>query len=343
MSNTLAEIRARLQQAETNNNNQNFDNSTFPFWNAPNGSTSEVRFVPDGNLENPYFWVTKYSIKLPFNGVKNGDAKPVYVTVPCIDRLPDKEGNSRTPFLGEEPTDFAQGCPILNEVRGWYKEKDQASTELANKYWKKPTFIMQGFVRVNSVPDDKSPENPIRKFSFNKQLFNLIKAGLLDKDMDNLPTDFSNGSDFRMAKTAKGQYADYGTSSYSRKESSLTPDELAAIEKYKLANLSDYLGKKPTQQDLDIIKEMFEASVNGEAYDTARWGQFYRPANFKSDETSTTASVTSTDVATQEAPQVSTVSSQETTAVATPEVSNGKTKANDILNMIKAKRAAQQS
>jgi hypothetical protein len=29
---------------------------------------------------------------------------------------------------------------------------------------------------------------------------------------------------------------------------------------------------------LKIIKEMFEASVDGQPYDTERWGQYFRPA-----------------------------------------------------------------
>ena len=36
--------------------------------------------------------------------------------------------------------------------------------------------------------------------------------------------------------------------------------------------------KKPNSAELQIIKEMFEASVDGEAYDPARWGQYFKPA-----------------------------------------------------------------
>jgi len=323
MGNTLADIRKRLAEAEKNNNQQ-FDNSNFPFWNAPNGSTTEVRFVPDGDPTNTFFWVEKLQIKLPFNGIKNGESKPVYVNVPCVEMFGKLE--------------YPQGCPILSEVRGWYKEKDPTSTELANKYWKKPTYIMQGFVRVNSVPDDSAPENPIRKFSFNKQLFNIIKAGLMDKDMENIPTDYSNGSDFKILKTTKGQYADYGTSSYSRKETSLTPIELAAIETYKLNNLSDYLGKHPTAADLEVIKEMFEASVNGEAYDEEKWGKFYRPANFKA-ANETDAATTSQETNSQPASVQSTpVETEKPSAPAT----TGKNNAADILAMIRKKKAEQQ-
>jgi hypothetical protein len=45
-----------------------------------------------------------------------------------------------------------------------------------------------------------------------------------------------------------------------------------------LYNLSDFLPKKPGEVELRVIKEMFEASVDGEAYDMDRWGQYFKPA-----------------------------------------------------------------
>ena len=72
---TLAAIRARL--AATENNTRQFDNAFFPFWDAKQDTTSVVRLVPDGNESNTFFWVEKQLIKLPFNGIKGGDSKPV--------------------------------------------------------------------------------------------------------------------------------------------------------------------------------------------------------------------------------------------------------------------------
>jgi hypothetical protein len=42
--------------------------------------------------------------------------------------------------------------------------------------------------------------------------------------------------------------------------------------------LSTFLPKKPGDVELKVIKEMFEASVDGQPYDTERWGQYFRPA-----------------------------------------------------------------
>ena len=42
--------------------------------------------------------------------------------------------------------------------------------------------------------------------------------------------------------------------------------------------MSTFLPKKPSEAEVRVIKEMFEASVDGQTYDTERWGQYFRPA-----------------------------------------------------------------
>ena len=74
------------------------------------------------------------------------------------------------------------------------------------------------------------PENPIRRFVIGPQIFKLLKSALMDPDMENLPTDYDAGTDFRLVKTQKGQYADYSTSNWARKERSLNESERQAIE-----------------------------------------------------------------------------------------------------------------
>jgi hypothetical protein len=113
------------------------------------------------------------------------------------------------------------------------------------------------------------------------QIFNLIKNALMDPEMENLPTDYTGGLDFTVKKTSKGGYADYSTSSWARKESALSSEEQSAIDAHGLYNLSDFLPKKPTDVELKVIKEMFEASVDGQAYDPERWGAYYKPPGFQ--------------------------------------------------------------
>jgi hypothetical protein len=109
-------------------------------------------------------------------------------------------------------------------------------------------------------------------------LFTLIKGALMDPELEELPTDTLRGLDFRIAKTQKGGYADYNTSKWARKESALTEAEQAAVAAHGLFDLSTFLPKRPGDVELRVIKEMFEASVDGQPYDTERWGQYFRPA-----------------------------------------------------------------
>jgi hypothetical protein len=222
------------------------------------GQSASLRFLPDGNTKNTFFWAERAMIRLPFNGVKGEmDSKQVMVQVPCVEMWGDT-------------------CPILAEVRGWFKDK--SLEDMGRKYWKKRSYIMQGFVRENPIADDKTPDNPIRKFIIGPQLFTLIKGALMDPELEELPTDYLRGLDFRIAKTSKGGYADYNTSKWARKESALTEAEQAAVEAHGLFDLSTFLPKRPGDVELRVIKEMFEASVDGQPYDTERWGQYFRPA-----------------------------------------------------------------
>jgi hypothetical protein len=258
---SLAEIRARLQAAEGNKGGQSTgggDNSIYAHWNMEEGQTAIVRFLPDGNTKNTFFWQERAMIRLPFNGIKGEmESRQVFVQVPCVEM-------------------WNEACPILNEVRTWFKDK--SLEDMGRKYWKKRSYIFQGFVHQNPLSDDKTPENPIRRFIIGPQIFTIIKAALMDSEIEEIPTDALRGLDFRITKTSKGGYADYNTSTWARKESALTEDEQAAIATHGLYDLSTFLPKKPGDVEMRVIKEMFEASVDGQPYDTARWGQYFRPA-----------------------------------------------------------------
>ena len=177
----------------------------------------------------------------------------------------------------------------------------------------------------------------------------------MDPEMENLPTDYVNGTDFRLTKTTKGQYADYSTSKWARKESSLDETQLAAIDENGLFNLNDFLPAKPTAEGVQAIAEMFQASVDGELYDPAKWGNFYKPYGLD-----TGTSTQSTVAQAQPAPAVQQPATEsvapvetktetvaETTAPAPEPVAEpvatgddaGKKSADDILAMIRNRQA----
>jgi len=278
---TLAEIRAKLAAQDNKQQAGSGDNTIYAHWNIEEGQTCTLRFLPDGDEDNTYFWIERQMIKLPFAGIK-GDpsSKPMTVQVPCM-----------------EMWEATGSCPVLAEVRPWFK--DPSLEEVARKYWKKRSYIMQGYVRKDPTNED-GPDKLRRRFIISPQIFALIKSALMDPELEEMPTDYLLGLDFHVAKTNKGGWADYSTSKWARKESALTPDEKTELDEDGLLDLKTFLPKKPDAKHLEIIKEMFEASVDGEAYDPDRWAQYYRPPGL--DKPSTPAAVNSPAAPQAEAP-----------------------------------------
>jgi len=330
---SLAEIRARLAAAENKQTGTRTggDNAIYPHWNMEEGASAVLRFLPDSDDKNTFFWVERAMIKLPFAGIKGDmNSKQTLVQVPCME------------MYGEQ-------CPILAEVRPWFK--DASLEDMGRKYWKKRSYIFQGFVRENPISDDSTPENPIRRFIIGPQIFQIIKSALMDPELEELPTDLMRGLDFRVSKTSKGGYADYSTSKWARKESALTEEEQAAVSTHGLHNLSDFLPKKPGEVELTVMKEMFEASVDGHPYDPDRWGQYFRPAGMMAPTQAEAASApqqTTAPAPQPTAPAAETVNdtgwqdpapAEAETPVQAPAEAPQSQKTEDILAMIRARQA----
>ena len=324
---SLAEIRAKLQEAQSKSTGQSTgggDNAIYPHWNMQEGKEAVIRLLPDGNSANTFFWVERAMIKLPFAGIKGEtDSRAVQVQVPCVEMYND-----------------GTACPILTEVRGWFKDK--ALEEMGRKYWKKRSYIFQGFVVEDPIKEDRIPENPIRRFIIGPQIYQIIRSALMDPELEELPTDYMRGVDFRIAKTSKGGFADYSTSKWSRRERAIADADKAAIEQFGLHNLSDFLPKKPTDVELKVMKEMFEASVDGQPYDTERWGQYFRPAGVQAPAGSAAPAAESAPVARVAAAPADDVpfDADEPVSAAAPVAAENKPaqKAEDILAMIRARQ-----
>ena len=331
---SLAEIRAKLaeQQNRTSGNTSSGggDNAIYPHWNMQEGKEATVRFLPDANKANTFFWVERAMIKLPFAGIKGeSDNRAVTVQVPCVEMYND-----------------GTACPILAEVRGWFKDK--SLEDMGRKYWKKRSYIFQGFVVDDPLAEERQPENPIRRFIIGPQIFQIIKGALMDPELEELPTDYLKGVDFRIKKTSKGGYADYSTSQWSRKERSISEQEQASINAHGLFTLSDFLPKKPTDVELKVMKEMFEASVDGEAYDMDRWGQYFKPAGMSQNtgdpnKAYTPRVETAPAAATSSAPAeaVAEAAPAPKAAAAAATTGDSANRAQDILAMIRSRNQAQ--
>ena len=335
---SLAEIRAKLKSQEVNRSTSSTggDNAIYPHWNISEGSEAVVRFLPDKDPNNTFFWTERNMIKLPFAGIKGQtDSRPVTVQVPCMEM-------------------YGKTCPVLTEVRPWFKDKSME--DMGRKYWKKRSYIFQGFVVNSPLEEDSTPENPVRRFVINPSIFNIIRSALMNPDMEDLPTDIDKGRDFKLTKTQKGGYADYSTSTWSFKERSVSDSERSAIDTNGLHNLADYLPKKPSAEEVKIIAEMFKASVDGELYDESRFGQYYRPAGMASSPSSNASATTTATATPTPAPQAEVkvetpvveakveapaAQPEVATATATASATDDKSKASadDILAMIRARQS----
>lgn len=329
---TKEEIRAKLMQEKQQKQRgatggSGGDNASYAFWNIPEGTSALARFLPDGDPDNTYFWVKREVIKLPFQGIINGENdtdREVSVTVPCVDM-------------------FGMTCPIIAETRPWWRDPNKEA--LARLYYKKKSYIFQGFVVQSPFEEQNVPENPIRRFVINPSIFGIIEDSLMDPEMDDLPTDFVGGRDFRITKTKKGDYANYSTSTWSLKTRSLSEAEHAAIAQYGLFDLKEYQGRRPDADEVEAIKAMFHASLAGEPYDMSEFGKYYRPYSNRDDDdaggssarTSYAAPKADSTPAASSASPAPAVSSSSSGSATT-----GKSSAQDILDRIK-KRTAEKS
>jgi hypothetical protein len=233
------------------------DISIYPHWEMTLNASATLRFLPDGNTDNPFFWVERDMIKLPFAGIKGKpEIKPLQVLVPCMQ------------MYGEE-------CPVLREVRTWMK--DTTLEEMARRYWKKRSYFYQGFVRESPFRELDLPANPIRQFIIGPQIHSLVLNMLMHRDLLESPCDFERGMDFTIKKTDKNGYANYDQSYWALKESALSKTELEAVDVYGLKDLGTRLPPKPTADAVRVIREMFEASIDGQLYDADRWAEYFAP------------------------------------------------------------------
>lgn len=334
---TLAEIRAKLAQQEQKTSGSSTgggDNAIFAHWNIDSGSSATIRFLPDADQENTFFWKERQMMRFTFPGVKGQDeTKPVTVQVPCVEM-------------------WNETCPVHAEIRPWFK--DTSMEEMARKFWKKRSYIFQGFVVQSDMVEESVPENPIRRFVISPQIYKIISSALMDPDFQEIPTDYEMGTDFKITKGSKGQYADYGTSNWARRERALDQTERDAIAENGLFNLNDFLPKRPDAETLNAIFEMFEASVDGQLYDPERFATYYRPYGMEAPSGATSAprpaptpapqAETASEPAVQDTgwqePKTEAVSEPAPEATPEPAVAGGDEQPNaqDILAMIRQRK-----
>ena len=120
-------------------------------------------------------------------------------------------------------------------------------------------------------------------------------------------------------------------------------EELEAINTHGLFTLNDYLPKRPDARGVEVIYEMFKASVDGELYDVNKFGEYYRPYGVDKPKSSSPTVTVSAD--TKPVAEVAEVVATAPTPVKEEVVETAtndtdKNSAEDILAMIRSRKNA---
>lgn len=205
----------------------------FNFWKAPVDSVSVVRFLPDADEENNpmSFLVENLAHELNINGKRE--------KVPCLKM-------------------YGEDCPICALSQKYYDEKDPDHNEqLGKKYYRKKSYI--GQVLVVETPIDHDQEQLVKLIEFGPKIFKQIQAAFQSGDLEEPPYELKGGYNFRIKKSKSGEYADYGTSSFSPKQTDVADDTIDAMQLY---NLSDY---RTARISRDVMEAMLLAEQTGGA------------------------------------------------------------------------------
>lgn len=205
----------------------------FNFWKAPVDSVSTVRFLPDQDDENPMgFLVENLAHELTINGKRE--------KVPCLKM-------------------YNEDCPICALSQKYYDEKSPEHNEqLGKKYYRKKSYI--GQVLVIDTPIEHDQEQLVKLIEFGPKIFKQIQASFSSGDLEEAPFELKGGYNFRIKKSKSGEYADYGTSSFSPKQSDVADD---IIETMSLYDLKSYRTAKVSR---DVLEAMLLADQTGGSY-----------------------------------------------------------------------------
>lgn len=236
---SLADLRARMKK-----NSEKSNSGFYQFYNMKIGEQAVVRFLPDKNENNPDgFFVTKMSHKLSINGEDKN--------IPC-----------RRQYLDENQEPHA--CPICELSQQYYKKQDKKN---GGKYWHKKMYYANVLVVTDPLPADaetkQNATGTVQLISFSKKIYDAIDDAIQSGDIEELPDDFSAGTDFIIKKTQQGEYADYSRSKFAKHPSELDDDTIALVES-SIIDLSTVI---PADPGYDKVEAMLEAHLSGSTFE----------------------------------------------------------------------------
>jgi hypothetical protein len=255
----LARLREKMKKNAPKGGSS--DKARYPFWDTPAGKDCTIRFLPDADPDNAYFWRELIQFRWTFDDPENAGQK-IKITMPSV-----------------ETWDGKYSCPVMKEISPLYRGSEE-DKKIAGRHWGKKSALMQGFVREGAFNEADAPENPIRIFTVNREIFDIIYDRVLEEKQNLMlpgyPADYEEGLDFIVKVKKNGQWNDFGSSQFASNLSPLTEDELAAIDQYGLFNLDERMPKRPSDDAIALQVEMLHASLEGEPWNPD-WEEHWKP------------------------------------------------------------------
>jgi len=303
-----ARLKAALGKRNTSNENSGFWDKFYPFYKMDFDEVAIFRFLPDLDEMNPLGFVVenKYH-ELLINGKKK--------RIACAQMYGDP-------------------CACCEASQKYYNEL--GDEKMGKSFWRKIDYVAQGI--IGSTPFDypiKPEENPVRMISLGPKLFKKVETAILSGDFDVPPYDLTEGFDFRIMKTRQGEYADYGNSEFSRRQTAISEELLGKIVLY---NLKDFRYGKIERSQMET---MIEAYLTGRSYEDDK------PAVDASTSTGNSnldAQLAEPKVTAPAAEVIAAAKGEAPTAAAAPAAAAaGTSRAQEILARLKNRQAATQS
>lgn len=233
---SLDALKQHFATTTTTNNQQAGGNNYYPFWNMDAGESAVVRFLPDKNMDNPWFLLEKAHHELVINGEKK--------RVPCLKNYNNED------------------CPICKMSQQFYKNDGKDST-MGKQLYKKRQYLGQVYIVDDPLPIDKELgkdlSGEVKLVSLGQKIYESIKDAVETGELDSAPHSYEDGTNFIIRKTKNGDYADYSRSRFDKRPTPL-PSELIDQLEDKLVDLTTLL---PTKPEYDYLVEQLNFHLNG--------------------------------------------------------------------------------
>jgi hypothetical protein len=235
MAMSFDQLKAAFAKSQGGNTNENtgYWDAFYPFFKADFDQSSEFRFLPDADEDNPRgFVLDNIYHELTINGKKK--------RIACLKM-------------------YGEACPCCEASKHYY---DSGDSTLGKAFWRKIDVLASGLV-INSpfdYPIDAG-KNSARMISLSTKLFGRIESEIANGDFDEVPFAMEGGTNFKIIKTKQGEWADYSNSAFARRSTSIPPQMLEHLE---LIDLKKYRYAKVERPAMEALIEAF---MTGRTYE----------------------------------------------------------------------------